>query len=209
MDSTEKVIRRYYSSRKGAVRITPSEARWRLENLYLLYSDKDYFKERLGVRGSEIPANLARESAIRLGFPAFPISRWTSQDTTEDHVFDVIEFLYDHVSKPGKLIDMVNEGWAYLDYQSYDQASGRAEFTASSNLILWELGEGFELGADGQVRANGTGGLQHIIKAEIVAFDEKNVDSKVVAAIERWRQRHATLDDKKEAIRLLADVLSG
>jgi hypothetical protein len=68
------------------------------------------------------------------------------------------------------------------------------------------LGDGFELGQDGQIRANGIGGLQHILKAEIVAFDQVNVDSKVMAAIERWRRRHATLDDKKEAVRLLADV---
>jgi hypothetical protein len=51
-----------------------------------------------------------------------------------------------------------------------------------------------------------TGGLELIIGAQLVPFDEANVDSKVRLAIEKWRKRHPTLQDKKEAIRLLADV---
>jgi hypothetical protein len=187
MSAAENQPRRYYSSRKGKESITVEAAHWRLHNLYLLYRDKDYFKEKLGVRQHDTPEKLARESVVRLGFAAFPLKSWAPEDMTEDHVFDVFEFLYDHASKPGELIDMRSESnWDYQDYGSYDEAAGRDEFRAAANLILVEMGDGFEIGKDGQVRANGTGGLQHILKAEILSFDPTNVDNKVVAAIERW-----------------------
>jgi hypothetical protein len=199
--------RLYFSSRKGKEPISAQEAHWRLLNLFVLYRDRDYFKQKLGTSRNFTSDELEREAVVRLGFPVFPLKDWASKDVTEDHIFDVIEFLFDHVSKPGALVDQVSEtNWHYQDYDSYDDTAGREEFRASANIILADLGEGFELGQDGQIRANGTGGLEHIIGAQIVPFDEANVDSKVRAAIERWRKRHATLDDKKEAVRLLADV---
>lgn len=72
--------------------------------------------------------------------------------------------------------------------------------------MLADFGDRFELGEDGQIRANVTGGLEHIIGAQIVPFDEVNVDSQVRSAIAKWRKRHPTLQDKQEAIRLNADV---
>jgi hypothetical protein len=142
---------------------------------------------------------------VRLGFSAFPISDW--KIVTEDRVFDVTEFLYDNVSKPGEFTSFQSDnGHEYQDYGSYDEAAGKEEFRGSANIILSEIGDGFELGKDGHIRANATGGGEHIIGAEIVPFDETNVDSKVRTAIEKWRKRHTTLEDKKEAIRLLADV---
>ena len=58
----------------------------------------------------------------------------------------------------------------------------------------------------GLVLALGAGGLQHILSAEIVPYDEANVDSKVRNAIAKWRNRHLALSDKRDAIRELADV---
>ena len=78
------------------------------------------------VRQTYTPEDLGREAVVRLGFSAFPLSDWSPEDTTEDHIFDVFEFLYDHVSKPGDLVDMVGEtGWNYQDYDSYDEAAGK------------------------------------------------------------------------------------
>jgi len=59
---------------------------------------------------------------------------------------------------------------------------------------------------DGVVLALGADGLQHILDAEIITYDEANVDSKVRNAISKWRNRHLSLAEKKEAIRELADV---
>jgi hypothetical protein len=201
-----KPDRRYFSARKGKPSVSAGEAKWRLESLYILFRNKDYFKEKLRVEKRDTDT-LAREAVVFLGFRAFPISQWDPEDITEDHIFDVIEFLYDHISKPGVMVEMPSDsGYGYWDYDSYDESAGKEEFRAAANLMLGEIGEGFELEKDGQIRANGVQGIQHILKAEIVPFDEVHVDSKVAAAIERWRKRHATIEDKKEAVRLLADV---
>ena len=54
--------------------------------------------------------------------------------------------------------------------------------------------------------ALGTHGLQEILDADIVPYDEANVDSKVRNAILKWRNRHLALSERREAIRELADV---
>ena len=58
----------------------------------------------------------------------------------------------------------------------------------------------------GIVLAMGTDGLQHILDAEIIPYEEASVDSKVRNAITKWRNRHLSLSEKREAIRELADV---
>ncbi|MBL8107979.1 MAG: hypothetical protein JNJ72_20590, partial [Anaerolineales bacterium] len=47
---------------------------------------------------------------------------------------------------------------------------------------------------------------QHILDAEIIPYDETNVDNKVQQAITKWRNRHLSLSERREAIRELADV---
>lgn len=192
--------RRYFSSRKGnRPPISIHQAYSQLDTLYALYRDMDYFYQKLGTgRRYGTSDQHKRLAFITLGFNAFPVRGWSYEDITEDHLFDVIEFLFDHVSKPS--------AWTDPGYDSYDETAGKEEFRSAANSILADLGEGFELGEDGQVRANVTGGLEHIVGVQIVPFDEANVDCKVRLAIEKWRKRHLTLQDKKESIQLLADV---
>ena len=207
MNSPNEQQRRYYSSRNGREPVTPQEAQWRLHNLFLLFDEKAFFKEKVGQWSHDKGSTMAREAIMRLGFAAFPMSGWSTSDMTFDRVFDVVEFLFDKVSKPGELVDMRSDsGFDYQDYESYDEEAGRREYRSAANLILADIGEGYELGGDGEIRANGSGGLEHILRAEILPFDEINVDRKVINAIEKWRKRHSTVDDRREAVRLLADV---
>jgi hypothetical protein len=174
-----------------------------------MFREKDFFKAKAGIGrwGHNSADEIKYRAAISLKFELFPISEWQQKDITEDHVFDAIEFLYDHVSKPGELVDMTTDtGFNYTDYESYDERAGQAEFRAIANTFLADYGSGFELTKDGVILALGTDGLQHILDAEIIAYDEANVDSKVRNAIAKWRNRHLSLSEKKEAIRELADV---
>ena len=97
-------------------------------------------------------------------------------------------------------------GYNYEDYDSYDDQAGQEEFRNKANIFLADYKTGFELTKDGIILALGTDGLQHILDAEIIPYDEANVDSKVRNAIAKWRNRHLSLSEKKEAIRELADV---
>jgi hypothetical protein len=201
------MTRRYYSSRRHPGGLTIAHLYLKLQNLYFLFRDKDYFKGRAGITQSNLPAAIMHEAGVALTFQPFPIEKWSDQDVTEDHIFDVLEFLYDHVSKPGELVGMTSEtGWNYLDYESYDDAAGRADFREKANAFLADYNTGYELTEGGIVLALGTDGLQHILNAEIIPYDEANVDSKVRNAISKFRNRHLALAEKKEAIRELADV---
>jgi hypothetical protein len=122
-------------------------------------------------------------------------------------VFDAIEFLYDYVARPGEWVSMTDSsGYNYYDYDGYDDEAGRADFRDKANAFLADYKSGYELTEEGMVLALGTDGLQHILSAEIIPYDEVNVDSKVRSAITKWRNRHLNLTEKKEAIRELADV---
>ncbi len=201
------MTRRYYSSRKRPGNLTLDELYLKLQSLYLLFRDKDYFKGKADITHNYLPDAIKHEAAVALTFQPFPITKWSEPEITEDHVFDALEFLYDHVSRPGELVSMTDEtGWNYRDYDGYDEGAGRADFRTKANAFLVDYKTGYELAEEGIVVALGTDGLQHILNAEITPYDEANVDSKVRNAISKWRNRHSTLEDKRAAIRELADV---
>src|SRR5437763_16844651 len=63
-------------------------------------------------------------------------------------VFDLIEFLFDHVSKPidGQYHSFASCGW---HYNTFDQEGGRAEFRPQINEILRDYRDGYELSPNG------------------------------------------------------------
>src|SRR5690242_565000 len=185
------MTRRYYSSRIKPGNLTLTDLYWKLKNLYLMFRDRDFFRGKAGITRSDLPDSIKYEAAVALTFQPFPITEWSAEDITEDHIFDVLEFLYDQVSKPGQWVEMVSEpGDSYYDYDGYDGEAGRREFRISANAFLADYRTGFELTEDGVVLALATHGLKHILDAEIVPYDEANVDSKVRTAIAKWRNRH-------------------
>jgi hypothetical protein len=207
MIEEKNTMRCYYSSRSKPKRLSTGELYQKLESLYLLFRDKDYFKNKAGITKEHLPDPMLHEAVISLNFQPFPITKWTQEKITEDHIFDTLEFLYDYVSKPGEWVEMTNEtGWNYYDYDSYDDEAGKVEFRGKANGILTEYKNGFELTKEGIILALVTGGLQHILDAEIIPYDEFNVDRKVQHAITKWRNRHLSISEQQEAIRELADV---
>ena len=198
--------RRYYAARNQPGRLTLEDLYRKLQHLYLFFRDRDYFKE-VGVTKTHLPETIKHKASLSLSFDMFPVTKWPTHDVTEDHIFEALEFLHDHASRPGVMVDMTSEtGYNYCDYDGYDVGLGRAEFRKEANVFLGDYKSGFELTKDGIILALGADGLQHILSAEIVPYDEVNVDSKVRGAIVKWRNRRLSLDEKKAAIRELADV---
>lgn len=200
--------RRYYSSRNNPRSLNLEELYFKLKTLFNIFSDKDYFRESAGIASDgDIPASFENEAALALTFQPFPLHRWEQKDITEDHIFDTIEFLYDNVSKPGEWTNLVTvTGYRYSGYDGYDKNAGQAEFRETVNMFLCDYKDGFELTKDGNILALGKEGLQFILDAEIVPYDEQNIDCKVRNAISKWRNRKLSVAEKKEAIRELADV---
>jgi len=200
-------MKRYYSARNRPKTLTLEDFQWKVQHLYLFFSEKDYFKGKAGITGWILPKEIEHKAAMALGFQPFPIKQWAERSTTEDHVFDVIEFLHDYVARPGELVGMTTDtGFNYEDYDGYDDAAGQAEFRDLVNAFLCDYKTGFKLADDGKILSMGPGGLQAILEAEIEPYDEENVDSKVRSAILKWRNRHLDMRERREAIREMADV---
>ena len=198
--------RRYYVARMQPGGLTLGALHRKLQHLYLYFRDRDYFKAA-GITQFDLPEPIKHKAAFSLSFEMFPITKWAKHDITEEHIFEVLEFLHDHVSRPGKMVEMTSEtGFNYSDYDGYDERAGRAEFRKEVNAFLGDYKSGFELTKEGIILALGADGLQHILDADIVPYDEVNVDSKVRNAIIKWRNRRLSLEEKKAAIRELADV---
>ena len=201
------MTRRYYSSRIKTKSLTLEELYQKLQILYLLFRDKDFFKGKAGITKDNLPEAIMHEAILDLSFQPFPITKWATENITEDHIFDMLEFLYDHVAATGEWVGMTDEtGWNYYDYASYNDEIGQDEFRSKANAFLIDYKTGFELTKEGIILAKGTDGLQHILDAEIIPYDEENVDNKIRNAIKKWRDRHLSLSEKKEAIREIADV---
>ena len=201
------VARKYYSTRVNPRPLSLPDLYQKLRALYLYFRDLDYFKGLAGITSSDLPEKIKHKARLNIPVQPFPITKWKDTEITESRVFDVIEFLHDHVAKPGEMANFTTDsGWNYSDYDGYDEKVGRDEFRAQANQFLTQYGEGFELSKQGEILRIGKDGVSHIFDAGIIPYDDANVDSKVRLAIQKWRSRSASLDDKKSAILELADV---
>jgi hypothetical protein len=207
--------RNYFSSRTSKKKITVFDLHYRVSSLFDHFHKKDYFKHKLGVDCNENPTKANNVAHVLLGNHPFPLHDWrlNANPTKEEifeiqlHIFDLLEFLFDHISKPSNWGELVTDtGLYYSDYTQYDDKSGQNEFVEMANIILKDYDDGFELSLDGIILTLGKEGIESILNAEIIKYDEINVDSKVRNAILKWRNRNLSWDIRREAIREMADV---
>lgn len=128
------------------------------------------------------------------------------QTYSEDDLFDVMELLYDLVSK-GK--DGHNHSWSQcgMHYSTFDKATGRAEFRSAVNEILGEYSPPYQLSPEGEIVLSAPTGLEELENAPAPPGDKRLVQEKVEAARRKFRSRGATNSDRRDAVRDLADIL--
>jgi hypothetical protein len=128
-----------------------------------------------------------------------------AQFYTEDDFFDVLEFLYQYVSKP---IDgtMHSYGQCGMHWETFNKVQGQQEFRTKVNGVLAHYEQRFELSASGEVLHKPEAGFEPIFDADLPSKDQ-NVLSRVTAAALRYRRHGSTIDDRRQAVRDLADVL--
>lgn len=178
-----------------------------------MFWSKEYFQEAFGYEcidagpvagtlGSDIEAQILRK--VR------KIDLWPVKDKcleySEDDIFDVIEFLYDHISKPleGFYHSYGECGW---HYQSFDTELGREEYRREINEILQDYKDGFVLSENGEILALAEKGLENLFHANLPTHDPGNVEVRVNAAILKFRRYKSSIEERRDAIRDLADVL--
>jgi hypothetical protein len=184
-------------------------------DLYLNFLRREYFQEAFGyncVDAGNVPGKLGDDIEAQILRSLRKEGLWPIHDKcldySEDDLFDIIEFLYDCISKPiphdGDYHSWNQCGWHYSEF---DQQAGREEFGQEINEILREYNSGFELSAQGEILALPEQGLDHLLRAALPKYDPRNVEGRVEAAIHKFRSRRSSLDDRRDAVRDLADVL--
>ena len=123
-----------------------------------------------------------------------------SSYSSEGDVFDMIEYLFEHVSIPSYEFG----GWCY------DDVYGKKIYLSNINGILRGYEGGFELSEGGDVVSLVPDGLELLFDADISHPDKENVEKRVCAAKLSFRMRDkevGSFQNRKNAVRELADVL--
>jgi hypothetical protein len=205
----------YYSQRTGSNPhpdgLSLSDTLDLFKRSYFQLVSEGYFTEALGYDCVDIPEHVEGEIkdidleillAVRK-HDLWPIEKHYAA-YTEDDLFDVIEFLYQIVSKPihGTMHSWGNCG---MHWDSFNKAEGQKEYRERVNRVLSQYERRFELSTTGEVLLKAEAGFEPIFDAELPTSDPK-VRDRVDAAVLRFRRHSSTPDDRRQAVRDLADV---
>ena len=134
----------------------------------------------------------------------WPIAKY-SHEYSEDDLFDLIEFLFQQVSKP---VDGHHHSWLEcgMHWETFNQQDGREEYRGRINSILAHYEHRFELSSDGDVLRRVEAGFEPIFDADVPSEDT-NVVSRIDAAVLAYRRHGSTVQQRRQAVRDLIDVL--
>lgn len=208
--------RNYYSVRTGknpnARKFDLSFLKRLFRDLYFKYSEGGYFQEAFGyecVDLGDVPGSLGSDLEAQMFYKLRKPSMWPIYEKcleySEDDIFDVIEFIFDFISKPveGNFHSHGDCGW---HYHTFDKEAGQKEFRNEINIILVDYSTGFELSDNGEILKLVEKGLENLIIADLPSYDLDNVEGRVELAITKFRRYRSTMDDRRDAIRDLVDV---
>jgi len=134
----------------------------------------------------------------------WPISEYASS-YTEDDFLDVIEFLYQYISKP---IDgtMHSYNECGMHWETFNKKDGQNYFREKINAVLEHYKNKFEISQNGEVLHKPEEGFEQIFNADVPSKDS-NIVGRINAATTNFRRHGSSLDDRRQAVRDLADVL--
>lgn len=207
--------RQYYSHRTGT---NPNLKGLPLEDVMDLFvriygqlKIDGYFDEAFGsfcVDAGEVPGRV-RDPELEMLLTVRKKGLWPVDEKApfyqEDDFFDVLEFLFQYVSKP---IDgtMHSYGGCGMHWETFNQSQGQKDYREKVNGILSHYEKRFELSVDGEVLHKPEAGFESIFDADLPTSD-KNVISRIQTAVLQYRRHGSTIDDRRQAVRDLADVL--
>ena len=208
--------RKYYSIRTGkqSSAVVFDALKKLVLNTYEDFKSKDYFHEYFGyicVDAGYIPGKagkyVERYALRKLRKDIWPFELQIKSYSEED-LFDIIEFLFDNISKPleegGSYHSYEGCGWHYVNF---DQLTGQKEFIDEINQFLNDYSVGYELSEKGEILNLGDPHLKQLLDAKVPTFDPQNIEEKITLASEKFRRYGSSLSDRMEAVWILADCL--
>jgi hypothetical protein len=213
--------RGYYSVRTGkhpdGAKLTLLNFKKMFKTVYRSFDRTGYFQEYFGYdcidadSGSgKVAGRLGEDIEGALLVALRKEQMWPLEvyidDYSEDDLFDIIEYIYDHISKP---IDGYHHGFGNcgMHYSTFNRQAGRDEFRSTLNPILAILNEGYVLTEEGEILQLPDMGLAPLTDANLPICDTENVEKRVETAVFRFRKHHSSLEDRRIALRDLVDVM--
>lgn len=208
--------KQYYSVRTGkntdAQHFGLDVLRRLFSNLYIQLHGKGYFDEYFGYYCTDegrVPGRLgdsieAEMYRLLRKNGLWPIRKMV-EDYSEDDLFDVIEFLFDNISKP---IDGYPHDWnnCGMHYTKFDKAEGQAEYREAVNQMLNDYETGYELDANGLIVVKEDSSVASLYTAEVPTTQD-DIKTKIDIAVKKYRSSRSNLEERRIAIRELADIL--
>lgn len=194
----------YYALRHGAElpRLSYPDLQRLFGAIFEELEDQGWFQAKLGKDCTDSPRDVGAVVLEQLGREAWPLSHAARREP-EEWLFTLIEFAYRNVSKP--TVSYYHEWDACgIHVTMSDEALGRQEFRERANSLLSRYEKPFELRVDGEIWEAAPTGLETI---EAAPTGEQPIDDRVQSAIRLFRRHGAAEDDKRHAVRDLADVL--
>ncbi|KQO09422.1 hypothetical protein [Sphingomonas sp. Leaf242] len=207
--------RAYYSARKNgpqATKLSLDDLRIILYSAYAYYAGNGFFVEAFGydcVDDGYIAGTVGGNIDVFVRMTLFKSELWPLDvrymEYDEDDCFTMIEFLFDHVSKPNtkNYHDWNNCGYHYSDF---DKQAGQEDFRSRFVVPLERYGDGWELTEAGEIMSLPPSGMTTLLAAK-PPTDDKTVLSTVEDAKGRFRRHGSTIKEREVAVRDLADVL--
>jgi hypothetical protein len=209
--------RTYYSVRTGknssALKFDLPILRRLFRNLYQIYLERGYFQEAFGyfcVDAGDVHGTLGSDIEAYLLLALRKSDLWPIDgkiDNYSEHdLFDIIEFIYDFVSNPteSSYHSWNGCGWRHT---SFDKSMGRQEFRDEVNKLLQDYQEGYELSENWEILILAEPGLDDLLQASLPDYDSDNVSVRIETAKLKFRRYRSSMEDRRDAIRDLADVL--
>ncbi|OPY51617.1 MAG: hypothetical protein A4E48_01460 [Methanosaeta sp. PtaU1.Bin060] len=180
--------------------------------LYMDFSRRSYFQEAFGdycADAGEIPGTLGLDIEAQMFLIFRKRNLWPIADKcsaySEEDLFDVIEFIYDYISKPIKgWFHQYDNSW---HYEKFNKNEGLQEFRDKINLLLKDYKNGFELSENGEILIRIGNGLEGLVTNDFPKCDPKNIDNRINTAILKFRRYNSSKEDRRDAVRDLADVI--
>lgn len=209
--------REYYSTRTGKNPVGKTLDLMMLKRLFLTvhedFERRGYFQETFGyhcVDDGDVPGAAGPDVEAYVLRNCRKSNLWPvdarCDEYTEDDLFDIMEFLYDHTSKPkgGRYHDYGDCGW---HFDKFEKSEGQDEFRAEVNELLCDYDRGYELSANGEILELAEPGMEALLEAKLPQHDPTNVEGRVEKAVTKFRRYRSSVDERREAVRELAEVL--
>lgn len=208
-------MRPYFSEARGLKKgVDLNALRVMVRDLYCDLQERGDLTEWLGyhcVDDGHVPGTAVdpgRDIVLEVGradiWPPDP----AANDWSEDAIFDFLQFIGERVSsavpESGRYHSFNGCGWHDQDFLP---EPARRRYIERVNKLLSRYGDGWEMKLNFEIVERGPAGTEELLKIKLPHGTSHDARRRVIVAVDKYRRRSSTRDDRRDAVRDLGDVL--